>query len=261
MKFTNSSGFEIAYDDIGSPDLKAVVLVHGFASNRNEGWKRTGWYAALQQRRERLIALDLRGHGESAKSHDPAHYSHAAMSADIVELMDHLGVSRASLVGFSLGARLALGAAMDHADRFDHLVLGGAGMRLFDPPQHLGMMAEAMATQDVEGIAHPLLRSFRQFADEQGEDRLALAACSQGAGRSYAPEDLFAVRTPTLVCAGARDLLAGSPEGLAEAIRGAHAVSLPGCDHFGAITHALFKGKVFDFLDGWLDMEDAPGFR
>ena len=148
MKFTNSDGLEIAYDDIGSADLKTVVLVHGFSSNRAEGWKRTGWYAALQSRRERLIALDLRGHGESTRSHDPADYGHARMSNDIVDLMDHLGVGCASLVSFSLGARLALGAAIDHPDRFDHLVLGGAGMRLFDPPRDIGMMADAMTADD-----------------------------------------------------------------------------------------------------------------
>lgn len=259
--FRPASGIEIAYDDVGGPDLRAVVLVHGFSSNRNEGWKRTGWYAALDQRKERLIALDLRGHGQSTRSHDPADYGQDAMAGDIVALMDHLGVRRASLIGFSLGAQLALGAALDHPERFDHLVLGGVGMRLFDPPRDPGAMATAMTAEDPETIADPLLRSFRHFADEQGEDRLALAACAAGGGRTLSQDDLYPVSTPTLVCAGARDLLAGSPEGLAEAIRGAHAVTLPGCDHFATITHALFKGTVFDFLDGWLDAEEPPGFR
>ena len=91
--------------------------------------------------------------------------------------------------------------------------------------------------------------------------RLALAACSQGEGRTFAFEDLAQVRTPTLVVAGARDHLAGSVEGLADAIPGAFAETLPGCDHFSAIAHAFFKGKVFDFLDGWLDAPEPPGFR
>lgn len=261
MIFTNAAGMQIAYDDIGSPDLKPVVLVHGFSSNRNEGWRRPGWYAALDKRRERVIALDLRGHGESVKSHDPADYGHNAMAGDIVQLMDHLGVERATLIGFSMGARLSLGAALDYPDRFSNLVLGGIGSRIFDPPRNVGQMAEAMETDDVESIDNPLMKSFRHFADEQGEDRLALAACVRGEGRSFDPDELFAVRTPTLVVAGARDMLAGSPEGLAEAIPDARTVSLPGCDHFATITHAMFKGKVFDFLDGWLDLEEPGGFR
>jgi len=261
MIFETASGITLAYDDVGAAELPTRVLVHGFASNRREGWQRTGWSAALDARRERRIALDLRGHGDSVRSHDPADYDPQAMAADIVALLDHLGVDRASLVGFSLGARLALICALDHPGRFDHLVLGGVGMRLFDPPRDPGAMAEAMRCADADGIEQPLLRSFRQFADAQGEDRLALAACSEGRARAIAPEDLAGLRVPTLVVAGARDLLAGSPEGLAEAIPGAHAATLPGCDHFGTIPHALFKGRVFDFFDGWLEVEDPPGFR
>jgi pimeloyl-ACP methyl ester carboxylesterase len=58
---------------------------------------------------------------------------------------------------------------------------------------------------------------------------------------------------PVLVAAGSRDEIAGDPQALADAIPGARAVSLPACDHFSAIPHALFKAAVFDFLDGWLD--------
>ena len=53
--------------------------------------------------------------------------------------------------------------------------------------------------------------------------------------------------------AGARDELAGSPQGLAKEIAGAKAVSIPGCDHFSMIAHGLFKASVFDFFDGWLE--------
>ena len=113
----------------------------------------------------------------------------------------------------------------------------------------------------VFSLATPVLVAGWRGDGLRVEDRLALAACSEGRSRAFAPEDLAGLRVPTLVVAGARDLLAGSPEGLAEAIPGAHAVTLPGCDHFGTITHALFKGRVFDFFDGWLEVEDPPGFR
>ncbi|MGE5501025.1 MAG: alpha/beta fold hydrolase [Ignavibacteriales bacterium] len=61
---------------------------------------------------------------------------------------------------------------------------------------------------------------------------------------------------PVLVVAGARDVLAGDPQGLADYIQGGKSVTLPGCDHFNAIPHALLKAAVFDFLDGM--MEDFP---
>ena len=96
-------------------------------------------------------------------------------------------------------------------------------------------------------------RSFRQFADEQKEDRLALAACTRGPRVPITKDALFAIRRPTLVIAGQRDQLAGPPQGLASAIAGAKAVTLPGCDHFSMIAHGLFKANTFDFFDGWLE--------
>lgn len=259
MLFDTAAG-AIAYDDFGPKGVSTVVLIHGFASNRHEGWRRTGWLKAFEQRGERVIALDLRGHGESLRSHDPADYGHAAMAADVAALMDHLEVASAWVIGFSLGARMALGLALDHPQKVQKLILAGVGERLFEPAREAGALAAAMRAEDPAAIDHPLLRSFRQFADAQGEDRLALAALSEGEGRAFMPEALYAVRAPTLVIVGSRDALAGRAEGLAEAIPGARAETVPGCDHFGLITHGLFKGKAFDFLDGYLD-DDFPPFE
>ena len=116
-----------------------------------------------------------------------------------------------------------------------------------------GIMADAMEAANPDEIADPMLKSFRHFADEQKEDRLALAACSRGARTPLTRDSLSAIRRPTLVVAGARDQLAGPPQGLADAIAGAKAVTLPGCDHFSCIGHPLFKASVFDFFDGWLE--------
>ena len=249
-----SGGTTLAFDDIGPRDGRPIVLVHGFASNRNEMWKRLGWYGAFERKRYRCIALDCRGHGESDKPHDAAAYGRDALVGDITALMEHLGVNRADVMGFSMGARLALAFALSHPERVDHLVLGGIGGKLFEPGRDPALMTEAMTADDPETIAEPLLRSFRHFADEQGEDRLALAACAQGGGGDFTPDMLAGLTVPTLVVAGARDTLAGDPEELAVAIPGARAVTLPGCDHFSAIPHALFKASVFDFLDDVMDL-------
>ncbi|ATQ44333.1 alpha/beta fold hydrolase [Caulobacter mirabilis] len=252
-EYTAADGVVIAYDDIGPPDGAPFLLIHGFVSNRQEGWKRTGWYAALAQRGQRLIALDLRGHGESGKPHDPAAYDRDLMLGDIVGLLDHLGVEWANVFGYSMGARLALAMALQAHERVGYLVLGGVGGRLLEPPPPGDITAEAMEADDPAAIAEPLLRSFRQFADEQGEDRLALAALARTPPRGFTADDLLAVRAPTLIVAGTRDELAGDPQALADVIRGAKAVTLAGCDHFNAIPHGLLKATVFDFLDGYLD--------
>jgi len=253
MATFQSGGITLAYDDIGPRNGRPALLLHGFATNRAENWKRLGWTGAFERKGYRALALDWRGHGESDKPHDPAAYSRAALVGDAVALLDHLSIARADVLGFSMGARLALALAQDHPGRIDHLVLGGVGGRLFDPPAAPGALAAAMMAADPDTIAEPLLRSFRHFADEQGEDRLALAACSQGQGAEFTSEMLSALTMPVLVVAGARDTLAGDPQTLADAIPGARAVTVPGCDHFSVIPHALFKASVFDFLDDVMD--------
>jgi pimeloyl-ACP methyl ester carboxylesterase len=249
-----SDGLNLAYDDIPGGGAGTVVLVHGFATNAEENWRRLGWYGAFERRGARVVALDLRGHGRSDKPHDVSAYGLEGMAADIVALMDHLDIGRADLMGYSLGARLAARTAVAHPDRVENLILGGVGARLLEPraiePGKM-TMAEAMRAPAADAVTDATLRGFRQFAENQGEDRLALAACSECLAASIARVDFDAIRAPTLVVAGARDELAGSPDVLAAVVPDAKAVTLPGCDHFSAIPHALFKAAVFDFLDGW----------
>jgi pimeloyl-ACP methyl ester carboxylesterase len=256
-------GVKIAYDDLepAGPPERTVVLIHGFSSNRVEGWKRTGWYAAFERRHMRVIALDQRGHGESEKLYDPQAYTREKMAGDVLALMDHLGVRRADVFGYSMGTRTALTLAMAAPDRVTNLILGGIGEKLLEPsPDRGSIMADAMLAEDPATITNDMLKSFRQFADEQGEDRKALAAVVQA---QNPPLDQGAMRRlpmPVLVVAGRGDEGAGDPEGLSRLFPSGHAVWVPGCDHFSAIPHALTKAAVFDFLDGLMD-DDFPAFE
>jgi pimeloyl-ACP methyl ester carboxylesterase len=249
----SANGVTLAFDDFGPREAAPIVLVHGFASNRNENWRRVGWYGAFERRRLRCVAFDTRGHGESDKPHDSASYARENLVGDIFAAMDHAGFEKADLMGYSMGARMALAAALARPERLHNLILGGVGGRLFEPQPAGNPMADAMDADDPNAISEPLLRSFRHFADEQGEDRKALAACARAQHGAFERDRLAELSVPTLVVAGARDALAGDPDELARAIPGARAVTLPGCDHFSAIPHALFKATVFDFLDGSLE--------
>lgn len=250
MPHLTANGVSLAYDDVGPRDAaQCVVLVHGFASNRTENWRRVGWLAAFERRRIRAIAYDVRGHGESDKPHDADAYAAAVLAADLFGVMDQRGVETAVLMGYSMGARLALAAALSQPERVDALILGGVGGRIFEPPSTGTPLAAAMEADNVDSIVDPLLRSFRQFADEQGEDRQALAACARARSGGFRSDMLSGLRCPTLVVAGARDALAGDPEELAAAIPGGRAAVIPACDHFSTIAHVLYKAAVFDFLD------------
>lgn len=260
--FTTPDGVTLAYDDIGPAGAPAgtIVLLHGFTSNRNEGWRRTGWYGAFERRGLRVVALDQRGHGESAKLHDPEAYTRAKLAADAQALMDHLGIGRADLFGYSMGTRTALQAALNAPERVANLILGGVGGKLLEPsPSVAGNpMAEAMLADDLETIDQPMLKSFRQFADEQGEDRQALAAFVQAKNPPLDQDAMRALPMPVLVVAGERDTGAGDPEDLARLFPHGHGVTVIGCDHFSAIPHALTKAAVFDFLDGLLGEDAFP---
>jgi pimeloyl-ACP methyl ester carboxylesterase len=259
-----SDGVTLAYDDISPPGLvqRTIVLIHGFASNRNEGWKRTGWYTAFERRGFRVIALDQRGHGESEKLYEPQAYERERLAADVLNLMDQCGVERCELFGYSMGTRTALEAAIAAPDRFSHLILGGVGGKLLEPPPHVvgEPMAEAMEAEDPETIKDATLRSFRQFADEQGEDLKALAAVTRVKNMPLNREAMEALPMPVLVVTGQGDDLAGAPEDLARIFPHGHGHVVPGTDHFSAIPHALTKAAVFDFLDGLLD-DDFPPFE
>ncbi len=247
-------GFTLGFDSLGPASGRPVLLIHGFATSRTEMWQRLGWYSAFERKGYRLIAPDLRGHGASSKAYDPSAYAPSALVADLVGLLDHLNIARADVLGYSMGARLALMLASSFASMVDHVVAAGVGGRLLAPQTAPGAMAEAMEASTVDNIHEPMLRSFRQFADEQGADCKALAAFSRGPSEPLTPQQLSQITAPCLIIAGARDALAGDPEELAAHIKGAKARQLPGCDHFSAIAHGLLKASVFDFFADELDL-------
>jgi pimeloyl-ACP methyl ester carboxylesterase len=264
MATATLNGVTLAYDDIQPAGAeRTVLLLHGYASNRNEGWRRTGWYGAFERRRSRVVGLDQRGHGESQKFHDPSAYARAELAADALALLDHLGVGRCDVFGYSMGTRTAMQLALDAPGRVSNLILGGVGGRLFEPPQRSETgetLVDAMLAEDPSTIREPFLKSFRQFADEQGEDRQALAAFAQAQNPPLDRDGLAALPMPVFVVAGQGDRGAGDPEGLARHFANGKSQTIPGCDHFSAIPHALTKAAVFDFLDGLLD-DDFPPFE
>jgi pimeloyl-ACP methyl ester carboxylesterase len=129
QRFQNDQ-IEIAYLDEGEGD--PIVLIHGFASTAAINWVHPGWVTTLTKARRRVIALDDRGHGASSKPYDPAAYHSDIMAEDVRALLDHLGIARADVMGYSMGARIGVYLALAHPDRVRSLILGGLGSRLVD---------------------------------------------------------------------------------------------------------------------------------
>ena len=142
---------EIAYLDEGEGE--PIVLVHGFASTKEVNWVQPGWVATLTGAGRRVIALDNRGHGASTKLYDPADYHTSRMAGDVRALIDHLGLGRADVMGYSMGARIAAFLALEHPAAVRSIVLGGLGMHLVDGvglPESIAEALEAPSLADVD---------------------------------------------------------------------------------------------------------------
>ncbi|HXX84121.1 MAG TPA: alpha/beta fold hydrolase [Casimicrobiaceae bacterium] len=102
-----------------------VVLIHGWHSSIAMNWQAPGIIAALS-RNHQVIAIDLPGYGQSDKPGDEAAYGKQWVD-DVIALLDHLGIAKAHIVGYSLGGIIALKFIVDHPDRAISGVLGGMG--------------------------------------------------------------------------------------------------------------------------------------
>ena len=225
-----------------------IVLVHGFGSSKEVNWVQPSWLTTLNGAGRRVIALDNRGHGQSTKLFDPAEYHTTKMAEDVRALLDHLGVPRADVMGYSMGARIAAFLALAHPDRVRSVVLGGLGSHLIDGVGLPESIAEALEAPSLADVTDPQGRMFRAFADQTKSDRRALAACIRGSRQVLSREQAASIKTPTLIAIGTKDPIAGSAEGLAAVMPNARALPIPGRDHMLAVGDKVFKAGVLQFL-------------
>jgi pimeloyl-ACP methyl ester carboxylesterase len=247
------NGVEIAYTDQGAGD--GVVLVHGFAASAQENWGKAGWVSMLARANRRVVTVDLRGHGQSEKLYDPSGYSFSAMAGDVLAIVEQLQIKKPDLIGFSLGARVVLELLRQRGDRFLLGVLCGVGDLLINPRMERdpAALAQAMEAPSTDQVSDDLARRFRMFAEGQGQDLKALAACSRGlnaSGVGWTREILSVIKNEMLVVAGSGDDLAGSAEALAMCFPNAKGKRIPGCGHMDCLTQPMFKAAVMDFLAG-----------
>jgi pimeloyl-ACP methyl ester carboxylesterase len=237
---------EIAYLDEG--DGEPIVLVHGFASNKEVNWVAPAWVSTLTRAGRRVIALDDRGHGQSTKLYDPADYHTALMAGDVRALLDHLGVERADVMGYSMGARITAFLASSHPDRVRSAILGGLGIRLVEGVGLPESIAEALEAPSLDDVSDPTGRVFRAFGDQTKSDLRALAACIRGSRQTLSRTEAAALRVPVLIAVGTRDVVAGSAQEVAKLIPGAEALDIPDRDHMLAVGDRMYKARVLDFL-------------
>lgn len=242
----DSDGVELAFIDEGEGD--PVILVHGFASNITFNWVDPGWVRHLTRAGFRVIALDNRGHGQSAKLHDTAAYGAPIMADDVRRLMDHLGLGTADVMGYSMGARISAFLGVRAPDRVRSLIFGGLGGNMVRGMAGTGPIANALEAETIDDVTNPTARTFRAFAEQTGSDLKSLAACIRSSRDPITVEDVATIACPVLVAVGTLDVIAGPAEDLAKLIPGARALPLPNRDHMKAVGDMGFKRGVVEFL-------------
>ncbi len=247
MPSFDSNGVVIHYEDRGTG--APVVLVHGFASNIKGNWGDTGWLDFLSAN-YRVLAIDCRGHGQSAKPHEAEAYGAANLAGDVIRLLDCHGIRRALLMGYSMGAWISLYVATSYPERLRAVVLGGigGGPGGMADRERRDAIVKALLAERIEDVTAPMPRQFRQFAEANRNDLKAMAACMKGDRPALDPAVLGAIRLPVMVVIGTRDELVGGGSPLADAIPGAELVKLEGRDHLNAPGDKLYKEAVARFF-------------
>ena len=252
VQFFDSDGPRLAFIDVapqGHDRGEPILLIHGFASNHRVNWVNPRWVETLTHDGRRVIAFDNRGHGESDKPTDPAAYHSTLMAGDAQRLLDHLGVERADVMGYSMGARIAAFLALASPARVRRLILGGLGDRLVEGVGLSPGVADAMEAPSLDSLTDPTQRMFRAFAEQTKSNLAALAACIRGSRQTLSEAEAARIACPTLVAVGARDAVAGDPHRLAAILPRGRALDIPSRDHNLAVGDKVYKAGVLAFLD------------
>jgi pimeloyl-ACP methyl ester carboxylesterase len=261
MMFFNHDGVELAYRDVaptGEDRGEPILLIHGFASNHAVNWVNTLWVKTLTHAGRRVILLDNRGHGESAKLYTALEYATERMAGDAAALLDHLGISKADVMGYSMGARITAFLSLGRPDLVRSAVLGGLGHRLIEGAGLPAGIADALEAPSLADVTDPMGRMFRAFADSTGGDRRALAACIRGTRQTLKPAGAAMITIPVLVCVGTDDPIAGDPHTLAALFPRGQAFAIPGRDHNLAVGDKTYKQAVLAFLEGVASKDLQP---
>jgi pimeloyl-ACP methyl ester carboxylesterase len=227
-RFFDSDGVRLRYQVSGQGP--PVVLIHGFGETL-ERWETAGVTQALTPH-FRVIVLDVRGHGQSGKPHEPESYG-PALATDVVNLLHQVGAPKAHIVGYSLGALVALDIAAHHQESALSVVLGGAG---WITQEALDGLSEQADTLEREGGP---LRS--------REDARALAALLRGL-QLLREDDVRRITAPMVVLVGANDRFFPYVRRLSNALPAVDVVVIPNASHATALDDPAFAKGLLAFL-------------
>ena len=241
--FEARDGARLAYRELGSG--RPLVLIHGFFSTAMVNWVRYGHAQTIAALGFRLIMPDLRGHGDSAKSHDRAAYPGDVLTDDGLALIEALGLEDYDLGGYSLGARttvrmLVRGATPRRA------VIAGMGLEGILDSQGRGEFFQRVLSAPgtfPRGTAEWMAEAFLKTVGGDPQALLLVLDTAVDTPREALPK----IEVPALVAAGHEDRDNGSAPALAEALAHGRYVELQG-NHMTAVAKPQLGSVIADFL-------------
>jgi pimeloyl-ACP methyl ester carboxylesterase len=254
-QFFDSDGVRIHYIVQGAGE--PVLLIHGYIANIALNWSAPGVIKALDN--YQVIALDLRGHGQSGKPHDPKAYGQEMVN-DEIRLLDHLHVNRVHVVGYSMGGFITSALITEHPERFISATMGGAGYQApgsdtalteladsLEQGKGLGPLMAALAPPGQPPMPADQLESMNKMI-LAFNDPLALAAVARGGLPVVSEAKIRANKIPTLAMVGALDPLKTGVDLMAQMMPGLKVVVIPAATHMTAYTNPVFVTNLKSFL-------------
>jgi len=256
-----NNGIDLYYNDTGNAQGEPVVLVHGFAVNSGLQWTMPGITKALTDAQYRVILFDNRGHGRSTRPKDADQYG-MPMVHDIKQLMDHLGIKKAHIVGYSMGAFLTHKFAATYPERVKSITLGGAGwLRDGLATDTMDRISDSLRTKKSLAplflalhpiSAKPLTPAMAETSSKLAlliNDVDALAGVAQGMKQlKLSDEEAKNISVSTLCIVGERDpliLQAKLLEGVRPKLK---MVYLPKAHHMNTFELPVFRETLLAFL-------------
>jgi pimeloyl-ACP methyl ester carboxylesterase len=245
MAYVQVNGLELYYEVHGTG--KPVVLLPGGLLTIGLSF---GTILPILAETQQVIAVELQGHGHTADiDREPSFQN---MASDVVGLLDHLGIERADLFGFSLGGLVALQMALSHPQRVDRLISAATHFRsegyhieIRDPEQwatstRMPTENDFKAMRDAHAEVAP---DPSQFDGIEAKLQPALGAVDE-----WTLDDLRGITAPTLLIIGDHDFVTIEHAAhMHDLIPGSHLAVLPNTTHM-AVIDRVPPSMITEFL-------------
>ena len=253
MPYSRANGTDIWFETKGAGP--ALVLIHANPFDHDLWLYQSAHFSTWF----RIVGIDIRGYGRSANV--TGEFSLEDMCNDVIGVMDDLGIARAIAMGCSVGSGITIGLGLDHAERFDALVLVGGnsgasnrymkrveGYRANLGEYHIKHMRELVAPAFAESkLGRHLLSLFVEREPRLKGDAIA-QVFRAGNGTDCTPR-LHEMKVPTLVINGEFDHSLAAGQRTASLVPGAHHRILKDTGHACCIEDpAGFDELVIAFL-------------